>query len=186
MYVSLAPQVPSHDDPNPDGTCVGTCDCGGVPCGEYLFDYRNGSQLLDWLIDDVIMGPTGLGSGVIDGFFIDDFWCSDLINGTGACGDPVQGPSEIDRWAAEDMGLSDGDIAALTRGWLTAMTRAQAAIVGAGAYTWSLIPGQDNGALCVCAVCVVCSVCVQCVCVCLWLCVRLCVCVCVCALCGVP
>ncbi len=75
-----------------------------------------------------------------------DFWCSNLINGTGACTDPVQGPTEIDacvqpKGAAmvsscdvllalvtrsplpsspcshsqEDMGLSDNDIADITK-----------------------------------------------------------------------
>ncbi len=43
------------------------------------------------------------------------------------------------------MGLSDADIADITKGWLLSMTAAQEAIVAAGAYTWSLIPGQDNG-----------------------------------------
>ena len=42
------------------------------------------------------------------------------------------------------MGLSDGDIFDITRGWLATMTAAQAAIVAAGGYTWSLLPGQDN------------------------------------------
>jgi hypothetical protein len=31
------PEVPTPQNPNPDGKCVGTCDCGGVPCGEYLW-----------------------------------------------------------------------------------------------------------------------------------------------------
>ena len=73
-----------------------------------------------------------------------DFWCSNLINGTGACTDPVQGPTEIDRHSQADMDLSDDDIADITRGWLQTMTEAQAGIVAAGGYTWSLIPGQDN------------------------------------------
>lgn len=36
------------------------------------------------------------------------------------------------------------DIADITLGWLDTMTAAQQAIVDAGGYTWSLIPGQDN------------------------------------------
>ena len=149
------PEVPTHDDPSPDGSCMGTCDCGSVPCGEYLFDWRNGTQLEDWLISEVLLGATGIGSGIVDGFFIDDFWCSNIINGTGSCQDPVQGPTEIDPHSQADMGLSDQDIADITTGWLKGMTRAQQAIVNAGGYTWSLIPGQSNGAhamrlLCVC------------------------------------
>lgn len=58
---SQSPAVPTPANPSPDGACVGKCDCGAVPCGEYLFDWRNGSMLLDWVISDVVFGPTGLG-----------------------------------------------------------------------------------------------------------------------------
>ena len=94
--------------------------------------------------DEVLLGPLGQGSGDVFGWFIDDFWCSNIINGTGSCGDPVQGPTEVDPHSQADMGLSDEDIADITRGWLAGMTAAQAAIANAGGYTWSRIPGQDN------------------------------------------
>lgn len=142
-------QSPSIAGPgrHPDGVCEGYCDCGvGVPCGEYLFDHRNGTMLQDFLIS-ILTGPTFLGldgGGTISGMFIDDFWCSNLLNGTGACTDPVQGPTEIDAHSQLDMGLSDNDIKDITLGWLDTMTKAQAAIVKAGGYTWSLMPGQDN------------------------------------------
>ena len=138
------PEVPTPSDPHPDGSCSGTCDCGKVPCGEYLFDHRNGSMLQQWLLEEVIFGPNGLDNPQIDGYFIDDFWCSNIINGTGNCNDPVQGPTEIDAHSQADMGLSDQDIADITRGWLETMTLVQKAILAAGGYTWSLIPGQDN------------------------------------------
>lgn len=76
---------------------------------------------------------------------LQDFWCSNLINGSGACTDPAQGPTEIDANNQADMGLSDEDVADITRGWLAAMTAVQAAIVAAGAYTWSLIPCVGGG-----------------------------------------
>ena len=59
-----------------DGTCTdGTCECGeGVPCGEYLFDHRNGSSLRDWIVEQHIGGPKGLGSPDVDGLFMDDYW----------------------------------------------------------------------------------------------------------------
>ena len=141
---SQSPAVPSPSNPNPDGRCVGHCDCGSVPCGEYLWDWRNGTQLTDWIIAKHIGGPLGLDHPAISGFFIDDFWCSNLINGTGACGDPVQGPTEVDAHNQADMALSDADVAALTRGWLAGFTAAQRAIAARGGYTWSRIPGQDN------------------------------------------
>jgi hypothetical protein len=88
------PEVPTPSNPNPDGACVGTCDCGFVPCGEYLFDHRNGSMLREWLLREVIGGPNGVDNPAIGGLFIDDFWCSNVLNGS--CTDPVQGPTEID------------------------------------------------------------------------------------------
>ena len=42
------------------------------------------------------------------------------------------------------MGLSDADIHDITVGWLATQTAAQAAVLAKGAYTWSLLPGQDN------------------------------------------
>ena len=57
-----SPAVPSPSNPSPDGTCSGTCDCGGVPCGEYLFDHRNGTQLREWLLAEVIRGPNSVGN----------------------------------------------------------------------------------------------------------------------------
>jgi hypothetical protein len=131
-------------NPNPDGACSVKCDCGSVPCGEYLFDHRNGSMLTEWLLNEYILSNTALGSPYIDGLFIDDFWCSIKINGTNACTDPVQGPTEIDIHNQVDMGLSDKDVADLTIGWLNNMEVVQKAILEAGGYTWSLIPGQDN------------------------------------------
>ena len=139
-----SPAVPSPANPSPDGACVGHCDCGGVPCGEYLFDWRNGSMLTDFIVNEILLGPLGMGSGVISGFFLDDFWCANLVNGTGACTDPVQGPTEIDAHSQADMGLTDADVADITRGWLAGFTAAQAALERAGGYTWSRIPGQDN------------------------------------------
>ena len=137
-----------HDQlqtPQYPGQCASPgCDCGGVPSGEYLFNYRNGSQLIDFLIEEVIFGPTKLGSPIIDGLFLDDFWCSNIVNGTGNCNDPVQGPTEIDKNSQVDMGLSDEDIADITRGWLDAFTQIQSTILKRGKYTWSLIPGQEN------------------------------------------
>jgi hypothetical protein len=134
------PAVPSPADPAPDGACVGVCDCGSVPCGEYLWDHRNAS-LRPWLISTLVDPIRNDG---ISGWFVDDFWCADRINGSGACTDPVQGPTEIDAHSQADMGLSDADIADITTGWLATLTAAQEAVVAAGGYTWSLIPGQDN------------------------------------------
>ena len=74
------PEVPTKANPHPDGSCAdGVCDCGMMPCGEYLFDHRNGTQLREWIINEHILSMTGLGSSSIDGFFIDDYWWPDLL-----------------------------------------------------------------------------------------------------------
>ena len=47
-------------------------DCGaGVECGEYLFDLRNASCRA-WLRTEYLLGPTGLGSPAVRGFYFDD------------------------------------------------------------------------------------------------------------------
>ena len=146
------PQVPTTDQPYPDGVCTDNhCDCGMNPCGEYLFDHRNGTMLREWLIQEVILGPTAIGHADIDGLFLDDFWCSDLLcrNSNNVilgcpCNDPVQGPTEVDRYSQMDMGLSDQDIADLTIQWNITMGNVQRAILNYSAYTWSLFPGQNN------------------------------------------
>jgi hypothetical protein len=146
------PEVPTADNPTPDGSCsYNRCDCGSQPCGEYLFDHRNGTMLREWIVNEVILGATALGHPYIDGLFLDDFWCSDLLcaNSNNAilgcpCNDPVQGPTEIDANSQSDMGLSDADIADITLEWNETMGRVQRAILNHNAYTWSLIPGQAN------------------------------------------
>ena len=81
---------------------------------------------------------------------IDDYWCSDQLckakpGQPGCpCGDPVQGATEIDKHQQVDMGLSDGDIAELTTAWAETMGAVQQKILDAKAYTWSLIPGEEN------------------------------------------
>ena len=143
---SQTPAVPTPAQPHPDGACVGACDCGAAtPCGEYLWDHRNES-LRQWLVD-YVAGPHMLGltpKGSVSGLFLDDFWCSSQLNGSHACSDPVQGPTEIDAHSQVDMGLSDADIADITRGWLATMTAVQEAVLAAGGFTWSLMPGQEN------------------------------------------
>eukprot|EP01064_Diplonema_japonicum_P020338 TRINITY_DN295_c1_g1_i1.p1 TRINITY_DN295_c1_g1~~TRINITY_DN295_c1_g1_i1.p1 ORF type:complete len:427 (+),score=126.79 TRINITY_DN295_c1_g1_i1:46-1326(+) len=136
------PEHPTPNDPHPDGSCTDECDCGMNPCGEYLWDHRNGTMLRDFLVNTHIMGANGVGNPNVDGLFIDDYWCSNLVNSS--CRDPVQGPSEINQYSQVDMGLSDQDIKEITEGWLETMTAAQNAMLAAKGFTWSLIPGQAN------------------------------------------
>ncbi len=139
-----SPAFVTPANPSPSIPCYAPCDCGALPCGEYLFDHRNGSQLTEWLVHKYIVSNTALGSSAISGLFIDDFWCSLMINSTDACTDPAPGPSEADNNSAVDMGLSNQTLLAISEGWLKNMEVIQQAIIDAGGYTWSLMPGQSN------------------------------------------
>ena len=145
------PAVPTPENPNPDGSCLDTgCNSGENPTGEYLFDHRNGTQLLTWLIDNHILSDTGVGHPDVDGMFMDDYWCSNLVcedkpDTPGCpCNDPVQGATEVDANQQKDMGLSDEDIRDLYNAWDKNMGEIQQAILDAGGYTWSLMDGQNN------------------------------------------
>jgi hypothetical protein len=150
------PQVPTKSNPNPDGHCNPDfgCNCGNnLPCGEYIFDHRNGTMLRTWLIEEVLLGPTGIGHKYVDGVFLDDYWCSDILchqsnNDTNMgcpCNDPKQGPTEINQYAAiDDIGLSDIDIMDITLEWNKTMNLALEKILQRKAYTWSLMDGQEN------------------------------------------
>lgn len=125
-----------------DGQCPETgCDCGLHPCGEYLFDHRN-SSLAQWIIDEMILTDSSILNEAIDGMFMDDFWCSDLL--TPGCNDPVQGATEIDANQQVDMGLSDEDIKDLTIAWEHTMGLVQQTILDNGSYTWSLMQNEGN------------------------------------------
>jgi len=99
-------QTPQH--PHGDGSCVNECNCGNQPCGEYLWDHRNGSMLRDFLINEFILGPTGLGHESISGFYFDDGWTitpepiAPWMPKEGFCShNSYGGPTEEDRWCVE-------------------------------------------------------------------------------------
>ena len=53
--------------------CKAKCDCGAVPCGEYLWDHRNAS-LREWLVSHHVMGALGMANENVSGFYFDDYW----------------------------------------------------------------------------------------------------------------
>lgn len=130
--------------PHGDGDCPGPCDCGGVPCGEYLWEHRNAS-LREWLVNDFILGPTGLGNANVSGFFLDDAWSNTtqrvkpwMPQPDGFCDtfSAVGGPSEENAHCVDDMGLVQADTTAITDAWATTVAAVHAAIVDAGAWSW--------------------------------------------------
>jgi hypothetical protein len=45
-------------------------DCGGVTCGEYLYDHRNES-LRAFIVDTIVGGPDAMGNDAVNGIFLD-------------------------------------------------------------------------------------------------------------------
>lgn len=156
------PQVPTENIPHPDGICVGgRCDCGLNPCGEYLFDHRNGTMLRNFLIHNVIIPAVSetiqhpeddtTTVRIVDGLFLDDYWCSDLLCQSShnsipgcPCKNPIQGPTEVDPFWQHDTGLTDEDIQRMTMEWNTTMTAVETALLLHQSYTWWLLKGQIN------------------------------------------
>lgn len=115
------------------------CDCGCVPCGEYLWDHRNQS-LRAWLADEHVGGASAVGNQYIDGVFTDDEWRTDVDPDDGG------GPSEEDKHSVEDMGLSKQDVQELIGNWTLAMRAAQQKVLDLKGFAWRLfVPGSSTG-----------------------------------------
>lgn len=130
-------QTPEHP-----GVCVQPCDCGSVPCGEYLWDHRNES-LRDYLLSEVVLGKNGLGSPYVDGFFFDDGWSDHQqpilpwMPPEGFCDhNSYGGPSEENVHCVEDMGLGVEDVVRITAAWRATMQAVLAAVQAHGAFSW--------------------------------------------------
>ena len=96
-------------------------------------------MLREWLVADLIQTlqqshlrrqDDDSDVGAIDGFFLDDYWCSDILchetNDNPAygcpCHDPFQGPTEVEHHVVQDTGWSDQDIYAMTLAWRETLT----------------------------------------------------------------
>ncbi len=117
-----------------------------MPCGEYLWNHANGTMLRQWLIQEHILGPTGLGNANIDGFYVDDTWvnfqqevqswqppegfCDHWITG---------GASEEDLYCVSDSGLSQQDVTDITVNWAATMLEAAQAIRAHGGWAWYML-----------------------------------------------
>jgi hypothetical protein len=124
--------------PSFPGECAEpACDCGGVPCGEYVFDFRAanvtvaGQTLVSWFTEEHFFGPTGLGNADISGLNVDDYWSA------------ANGPSEMDGHAVADMGLSAADVADMTAAYTWVFAQAMAAVEARGKWTWSEFLNND-------------------------------------------
>jgi len=127
------PQFPSNN--RYDGTCSSPCDCGKIPCGEYLWDVRK-EFVRDYIVNEYVMGNYSMGSGLIDGISLDDSWVNATQQGSNSCtGSPVGGPSEIDSFCWTDMGLDEQDTVDLTNGWMETVAAVNEKVNAAGGMT---------------------------------------------------
>jgi hypothetical protein len=97
--------------------------------GEYLWNHTNGSMLTDFFVSEFIGGEQGMASPFVDGFYIDDRWSA-------------RGPSEENRSAVSQCGMSAADVAAMTTAWSANMAAAQTAIINAGGFNEQLMLGE--------------------------------------------
>ena len=115
-----------------------------------LWDHRNAS-LRQWLIDEYVMGALGMGSGVVDGIFIDDFWSNRSFVLPWSGGDcatmPTGGPTEVDGHCIDDMGLAAADVREIWEAWNATMRSVFQSVVAAKGYVYQMLnenAGRDD------------------------------------------
>lgn len=136
-----SPEHPAAERPE-DGNCTAApCDCGAVPCGEYIWSHTNGSDFQSWFISEHIMGPTGLGNPNISGFYFDDGWSDHGPDPSDpwCSGSPIGGPTETDPHCVDDMGLVAADTAAEAAALSATNAAVRDAVLGAGGFAWSYL-----------------------------------------------
>jgi hypothetical protein len=137
-------------------SCDEPCDCGGVPCGEYLWDHRN-STLRAYLLNEVVLGANGLANENISGFFFDDGW-SDSPQPIlpwepkeGFCDhSPIGGATEENLYCTLDSGLTQADTTAMKREHDETMSLVFDSVIAAGGFAWQALaqtslPGPTDG-----------------------------------------
>ena len=111
----------------------GQCDCGCVPCGQYLWNHRN-QTLRRWLVEVHATGPHSVEHPDIFGLYIDDQWR----------GSPTL-PTEISNQSIEDVGLTPEQRAEMKGNWTLTMRETHAALLRKGGFAWSLFtPGSND------------------------------------------
>eukprot|EP00056_Hartaetosiga_gracilis_P008939 m.128241 g.128241 ORF g.128241 m.128241 type:complete len:419 (-) comp13022_c0_seq6:1961-3217(-) len=142
-------QTPEH--PHGDGSCVDACDCGSIPCGEYLWDHRNES-LREFLINEFVLGnDTGVGNPLVSGVYLDDGWTDSpqpresWWPKEGFCShDPIGGPTEEYPNCTIDMGLTQSDTTAIKAAWQETISQLQDKLLAVGAFSWQQFTSEGR------------------------------------------
>ena len=137
---------------DPWQSCTSPCDCGRLPCGEYVWDHRNGSMLRNFLIDEYVLGATGLGSPLVDGFFFDDEWQSQPTPSSPEAPPATKecqmyktgGPTELEFHCVEDMGLGPADVRALAGQWQLTIDQLSQKLLERGGYSWQMMASSKE------------------------------------------
>ena len=88
-------------------------------CREYLWNHHNES-MVQWLIEEHILGSTAIGNENISAIYLDDNW-QNFTGGESKA--TIGGPTEEDNNCTEDMGLTQADTTAMTEAWRRTMVR---------------------------------------------------------------
>ena len=110
----------------------------------------------EWLINEHVLGPTGIGNPNVSAIYLDDSWSNSTnprkctANGTGPPGSgpapgvrkgacdcdssPFGGPTEESYYCVQDMGLTQAETTAITDGWKKTMQVLQDRVIKAGAW----------------------------------------------------
>ena len=104
-----------------NGLCKDECDCGLLPCGNFIYNHLNGS-LSEWFTSaggPIISNQTMLAPGVASCFYIDDsFWSKGFKQGGG-----TGGVTETSGNFANDTGMLYPQIAAFKAAYERNMER---------------------------------------------------------------
>jgi len=148
-------QSPGHPQAGrpEDGNCTAPCDCGSIPCGEYFWNWTNGTMLQTWFVNEHLLGPTGLANPNISGFYFDDGFADAVTRNPSdpwCSGSPVGGPTEADPHCWQDMGLKAPQTAAIHAALDLTFAATRNAVMDAKGFAWNYfravsLPSKASG-----------------------------------------
>lgn len=136
--LEAAAAAPKYDN----GVCTEECDCGKLPCGEYVYDHRN-TSFSAWFVSSdgpIINNRTLLAPGVVSFYLDDSAWVKGFKQGGG-----TGGITEADAHFMNDTGLSFLEMQAFHAAYARNMETLYDNIVAQGGWVWQLF--QDGPGL---------------------------------------